>query len=268
MKPSFHLVLLTFASSAVAQNGNGPFAPGGYRVDSSLPSHTIYSPGSGDPGSMPVFIWGNGACSADGTSAQNYLKQIASHGYLVISQGTPGRSGSTTAAQMKEAVDWAAAGGKGAFAGKVNAKQIMTAGYSCGGTEAYAFINDNRVSSIGIFNSGLLGNYDQARQIRKPIIIALGGPNDIAYPNGERDYNNLPSGTPAWKGNINRVGHGGTYGEGNGGAYAKATVQWLNWVFKGDAAGKSYLVSGTATDGWNNVVNKSIDGLKVPVSAS
>ncbi|KZL87032.1 beta xylanase [Colletotrichum incanum] len=268
MKLSVHFGLLTLISSAIAQNGNGPYAPGGYRVDSSLPSHTIYSPGSGNPGLLPVFIWGNGACSADGTSAQNYLKQIASYGYLVISQGTPGKSGSTTAAQMKQAVDWAAAGGKGAFAGKVNTKQIMTAGYSCGGTEAYNFINDNRVSSIGIFNSGLLGNYDQAKQIRKPIIFALGGPNDIAYPNGERDYNNLPSGTPAWKGNLNRVGHGGTYGEANGGAFAKATVQWLNWVFKGDASGKTYLLGGTAADGWNNAVNKGLDNLKVPVSAN
>lgn len=130
---------------------------------------------------MPVFIWGNGACSGDGTSARNFLAQIASYGFLVVSQGVPGGGGSTTIDQMREAVTWAANGAGGAF--NVDRTKIMTAGYSCGGTEAYAFIDDARVSSIGIYNSGMLGNYDQAKTIRKPVIIALGGPSDIAYPN-------------------------------------------------------------------------------------
>ena len=130
---------------------------------------------------MPVFIWGNGACSADGTSARNYLQQIASYGFLVISQGTPGGGGSTTADRMREAVTWAAGGAGGLF--NVNTAKIMVAGYSCGGTEAYEFINDARISSIGISNSGLLGNYDSARNIKKPIIFMLGGTGDIAYQN-------------------------------------------------------------------------------------
>lgn len=133
---------------------------------------------------MPVFIWGNGACSADGTSARNYLQQIASYGFLVISQGTPGGGGSTTVDRMTEAVSWAANGAGGLY--NVNRSKIMVAGYSCGGTEAYAFINDNRITSIGISNSGYLSNYDAARSIRKPIIFMLGGSGDIAYQNVRR----------------------------------------------------------------------------------
>jgi dienelactone hydrolase len=82
---------------------------------------------------------------------------------------------------MKEAVSWAANGAGGAF--QVDTGKIMTAGYSCGGTEALEFVNDSRVSSIGILNSGLLGNYDLAGTIRKPFIVMLGGPGDIAYQN-------------------------------------------------------------------------------------
>jgi dienelactone hydrolase len=255
MKVFFSLTaILSLVISAAGQSG--PYKPVNVAVQSSLPRHTVYSPG-GSPGALPVLVWGNGACSADGTSVRGFLSEIASHGYLVISQGVPGGSGSSTVQMMRDAVAWAANGANGAF--NVDRSKIMTAGFSCGGTEAYDFVNDNRVSSIGIFNSGLLSNYDLANTIRKPIMFALGGPSDIAYQNGERDYGRIPSGTPAWKGNIDRVGHGGTYYETNGGLFAKAAVNWLNWRFKGQASGKTYLQSQAAGDGWSNVVHKSLD---------
>ncbi|TLS23681.1 uncharacterized protein PpBr36_06596 [Pyricularia pennisetigena] len=239
--------------------GDGPFGPAGFQTHASLPRHTIYRPNNAAAaGAMPVLIWGNGACSGDGTSARNFLTQIASYGFLVVSQGVPGGGGSTTVDEMRQAVTWAANGAGGAF--NVDRTKIMTAGYSCGGTEAYAFVDDARVSSIGIFNSGMLGNYDLAKTIRKPVIIALGGPSDMAYPNGERDYNNIPASTPTWKGNLNRVGHGGTYGEANGGLYAKAAYKWLQWQFKGDQAAGAYFVGNAAlSDGWNDVASKSIN---------
>ena len=153
----------------------------GTTTNSGLPQHTIYRPQGGNPGALPILVWGNGACSADGTSVSEFLSEIASHGYLVISQGAPGGGGSSTVDQMRQAISWAANGAGGAF--QVDTSKIMTAGYSCGGTEAYEFANDDRVTSIGILNSGLLGNYDFAGTIRKPMIFMLGGPSDIAYQN-------------------------------------------------------------------------------------
>ena len=130
---------------------------------------------------MPVLVWGNGACSDDGTSAQNMLAQIASYGFVAIASGAPGGSGgSTTAEWMTEAVEWAAGGANGL---NVDTSRIMAAGYSCGGTEAYQMQANDAVSAIGIFNSGLLGDYEAAGQLTKPILYALGGPNDIAYAN-------------------------------------------------------------------------------------
>jgi hypothetical protein len=130
---------------------------------------------------MPVLVWGNGACSDDGTSAQNFLAQVASYGCVAIASGNPGgNGGSTTADWMTEAVDWVVGGANGL---NVDSSRIMAAGYSCGGTEAYQMQNNEAVSSIGIFNSGLLSDYDFASQLTKPIIFALGGPDDIAHGN-------------------------------------------------------------------------------------
>jgi hypothetical protein len=130
---------------------------------------------------MPVLVWGNGACSDDGTSAQNFLAQVASYGFVAIASGSPGgNGGSTTVDWMTEAVAWVVGGANGL---NVDTSRIMAAGYSCGGTEAYQMQNNDAVSSIGIFNSGLLSDYDFASQLTKPIIFALGGPSDIAHGN-------------------------------------------------------------------------------------
>ncbi|KXJ93682.1 hypothetical protein Micbo1qcDRAFT_201646 [Microdochium bolleyi] len=255
------VALASVLGSALAVTG--PYGAANPTTVGALQAHTVYAPSNlSGAGKMPVFIWGNGACSADGTSVRGFLSEIASHGYLVISQGRPGGSGSSTQDQMRAAIAWAAAGTGGSY--NVNTAQIMTAGFSCGGTEAYIGITDDRVKTIGILNSGLLSNYDQAGSIRKPIVFLLGGPSDIAYSNGERDYSRLPGGTPAWKGNLNRVGHGGTYYETDGGLWAKTLVNWLNWVFKGQAAGKSFL-TGAQGQGFDSVVYKSLDSLQVPI---
>jgi len=133
--------------------------------------------------SLPVIVWGNGGCSSDGTSNVALLQQWASYGYLAIASGAPKQSGSTTAALMTKSIDWAVENaGKGVYK-NVDAKKIMAAGFSCGGVEAYAQSWDSRVSTIGIFSSGLLTNYTAASTITKPILYVLGGSGDIAYAN-------------------------------------------------------------------------------------
>jgi poly(3-hydroxybutyrate) depolymerase len=150
-------------------------------TDPSLPQHTIYKPENPGENLLPVLVWGNGGCSANGTSVSGFLSQIASYGFIVIASGSPDGSGTTTVEQMTQSVEWAAAGANGLY--KVDTGRIMAAGYSCGGIETYEMNNNDKVSSLGIFNSGLLENYDFARTIKKPIVFALGGPDDIAYAN-------------------------------------------------------------------------------------
>lgn len=135
---------------------------------------------------MPVVVWGNGACSANGLSHGNFLKEIASYGILAIASGGPNASGSTTAQTMKDSIDWVhKVAGTGQYA-NVDKTRIAAAGMSCGGIEAYAQAQDQRVMAIGIFNSGqydAAGTSANVPKITKPIFFFLGGSSDIAYNN-------------------------------------------------------------------------------------
>ena len=65
---------------------------------------------------------------------------------------------------------------------------------------------------------------------------------------------------------MNSVGHGGTYGEANGGLFATAAVNWMLWLFNGDAEAGAYFGEGAAVaDGWSDAVGQNIDGFSVPI---
>src|SRR6478609_10497366 len=54
-----------------------------------LPRHTVYRPLKMPKKALPLFVWGNGACRDNGLAYGAFLRQIASHGYFVISVGVP-----------------------------------------------------------------------------------------------------------------------------------------------------------------------------------
>jgi len=272
MKYSFALATAAFfVEAAVASpvnvearqqgGGAGPYAPGNYKTDNSLSGHTIYYPTKSTGNvSWPVLVWGNGACSTDGRSNSALLQNIASYGFLAIAEGSPNGGGTSDANTMRAAIDWVTQkAGNGDYA-NVDASRIMAAGFSCGGVEAIDNIWDSRVDTIGIISSGLLQNQTAATNWRKPVLFVLGGNSDIAFQNGERDYNNMPAGVPTWKGNIN-VGHGGTLGDANGGRFGKAILVWMQWTLKGDMNAANYFTSGYQADGYQ-VQSKSLNLLK------
>jgi hypothetical protein len=235
-----------------------------YTVDPSLPGHTIYRPQNMNAfAKMPVLVWGNGACSADGLSHVNFNLEIASWGVIVIAQGEPRQGGSTNANQMKQAIDWAKNNaGKGTYTA-MDASRLAAAGMSCGGTEALAMVPDSRVTAYGIFNSGNLDAGSTNRiipQINVPIFFFLGGPSDIAYGNGMRDYAAVRSGVPSWVGNL-PVGHGGTYGDPKGGKFGTAAQQYFRWVLRGDTSAAAFFTgNGGQSDGWT-VERKSLNNV-------
>ncbi|MFI5908420.1 cellulose binding domain-containing protein [Dactylosporangium sp. NPDC051541] len=228
--------------------GSGP-CPAGYETSGSLPNHTIYRPESLPVQKMPIFVWGEGGCSANGTASLPFLREIASHGFLVLASGSPNGSGSTTAAMMTQSMDWAVSenarsGGK--YYGKLDTSRIAVAGWSCGGLEAYEVSSDPRVTTTMIFSSGLLddNNDYQLRRLTKPIAYFIGGSGDIAYGNAMDDWGKLPSGLPAFMGNLN-VGHGGTYTQTNGGEFGRVAVLYLQWRLRGDTtAGANFVGAG------------------------
>ena len=165
---------------------------------------------------LPVIAWGNGACLAKGTMFINFLINLASHGFVAVAPGEPepDSPGQSSKEHLTETLDWAErANESGTFAGYLDTSKLAVAGQSCGGVEASEIASvEDRLSAVGIFNSGLLNVLDTPllENITDPIAYFLGGPTDIAYKNGERDYGNLAESLPAWKGNLD-VGHMGTF---------------------------------------------------------
>ncbi|KAK4193128.1 hypothetical protein QBC35DRAFT_547287 [Podospora australis] len=247
-------------------SGTGPFGPASYSTEGSLSSHTLYAPKNIPSGSkLPILIWGNGGCSANGLDFQGFLNEISSHGVFVISQGTPNGRGQTNSGQMKTALDWVFSGSS-KYHQYLEKSRVSVSGMSCGGVEAYDLAGDSRVGNIGIFNSGLMSPADSQRiaaTIRKPVFFFLGGRGDIAYENGERDYRVLPQGTPSWKGNLD-VGHGGTYSQPNGGKFGVAAVRFFQWTLRGNATASQFFTNDAeATQAGWQVEKKNLNGVQV-----
>jgi hypothetical protein len=166
---------------------SGPMKSG-YWADSSLPRHTIFAPLEVPEGKkLPIMVWGNGACSGNGTYFRRSLWEAASHGIFVIANGNPNGGGGGTKYTMQiDALNWIdknAGQGKYAYLDKT---RIAAAGQSCGGLETYQVGRDPRIKTIGIFNSGEFtdaASMQTTPKVNKPIFYFLGGPSDIAYKN-------------------------------------------------------------------------------------
>ncbi|CEN60712.1 hypothetical protein ASPCAL03146 [Aspergillus calidoustus] len=281
--------VLALAACAVAYDhgstygGSGPYKSYFFEVES-LPNHTFYQPlqsGSKQKGSnlkLPVIVW-------VGLKFRNFLGEVSSGGALAIATGpayvdpeeyAESLEGDTSAptdglgenpAALTEAIDWLYANaGRGDWK-HIDRTRIGVWGQSCGGLEAYtAGAHDDRVGHLGIFNSGQLSanaSKSVAGDITKPAFYILGGPTDVAYPNGNLDYANLPSKTPAWKGSHN-LGHSAAFDVPNAGIPGIAGRKILQWVLRGDRSAKKWFVGDEAhQDGFVNVTSRHLDSIRV-----
>jgi predicted alpha/beta-hydrolase family hydrolase len=267
IKYAFLLIVLSIAAPAFAQeaasrvieNGGNGQHNAVMLMDASLPTHTIFRPKDiaefKGKKSLPLIVWGNGACFDSPWEHVNFLNEIASHGFMVIAIGTmPKESGEqvkdrSASSKLRDAIDWAIAqngDAKSAYFKKINTKKIAVAGMSCGGLQALDIAGDPRISTLVVANSGIFidpirGNampnmpqLDKTHlsKIHTPTLYLLGGPSDIAYKNGMDDVDKINH-VPVFVGNLD-VGHGGTYGHPNGGDFAKVATAWFKWQLKGD----------------------------------
>lgn len=253
------------ASKPVSVNATGS---GPHKVtvetnsDSGIKEGTIYRPADlGGAEKYPIFVWGNGACSKNGLSNTAAMAEIASHGYFVISDGTPNGSGSrdqtsnwpNMAKPLLAYITWAVeenAKSCSAYQGSLDTTKIASNGFSCGGLMSEGTAGDARMISVGVTSSGLTSSDDAFyKTVHTPVLIILGGTSDIAYENGKRDYAKLSAlgiQTMLFSKNI---GHGGDLGSSRGGDFTKINLAWLNWRLKGDegATGKGVLVGSGCT---------------------
>ncbi|KAK5682982.1 hypothetical protein LTS10_004510 [Elasticomyces elasticus] len=223
-----------------------------------------------------------GAVNHVGSAFRGLLGEVSSYGALAIATGPiyvdpetyeaddspldPNNLGENPDA-LTAAIDWIYAhAGRGDWT-HIDASRIGVWGQSCGGLEAYgAGANDPRVGHLGIFNSGQLNasaSTAVAGSLKKRVFYLLGGPTDVAYPNGELDYASLPRGTPAWKGN-HAFGHSAAFDVPNAGIPGIVGRHILQWVLRGDAKAKRWFVGdGPGVIGVGDVKYKSLRGIKV-----
>lgn len=177
-----------------------PLGSGPYKAimatESALPEHVVYYPADLTQlgaKKMPVVIWGNGSCLYAGNRYRQFLTEIASHGFLVITGGPMGdieqevgpQSNPVTRAQgaadarppqanasnvqgapqkrvtvpiLKQGIDWAVkqnAETGSRFQNKLDLNWIVVMGHSCGGGLAVQLTTeDTRVNGLGIWYSG------------------------------------------------------------------------------------------------------------------
>lgn len=256
-------------------NGPGTGAyPAVMTADAALPDHVIYRPANIPAAPLlGVLVWGNGGCRADGASARQHLIEIASHGYVVIAPGQvmsgpgaqaprperrPDSAGqlppvATTSADVLAGLDWALAENRrkgSALKGRIDPALVAVAGHSCGGLQALQVAPDPRIKAVIVHNSGVFTDgtnpisgmtvtKDLLRKLHTPVLYVLGGPEDVAFPNGTDDFK-LIAHVPAALVQL-PVGHGGTFTAANGGAVAALSVDWLEWQLRGDkSAARSF----------------------------
>ncbi|GGB23295.1 hypothetical protein GCM10011380_11260 [Sphingomonas metalli] len=249
--------------------GSGPY-PAIKAEDPAFPGHTVYRPrdiAALKGRKLPVLLWGNGGCSNDGASARLFLSEIASHGYLVVAAGTI-RSGpgipyrpepqvapppgkvipqiKTQAQEVAQGLDLAIRAGRDRrhpLYGHVDAARVAVSGHSCGGLQALQVAGDPRIRTVIVQNSGIFADgtnpiagmtVDKSllKTLHTPILYILGGPQDVAHPNGTDDFARIDT-VPAVLVDL-PVGHGGTFMQPNGGRAAQITLAWLDWQLGGD----------------------------------
>ncbi len=225
--------------------------------DPGINKGTIYRPEDIGPGKKyPIFLWGEGGCSQNGLSNKAAMGEIASWGYFVIADGTPGGSGAakTGSSNMGDPkafynyLDWIFAQNRNpcsAYYQTVDTTKVASDGFSCGGLMSINAAGDRRFTAMGYTSSGLF-SADQAawKKIHTPFKIMNGGSSDMAYENGLRDYNGISAlGIPIIYFSKTSAGHGGDLNNAKG-DFNTVNLAWLNWQLKGDegATGKALLM--------------------------
>jgi hypothetical protein len=234
----------------------GPYAVA-TEIPSSRPRLQVYRPRDlarfAGSDALPIVVWGNGACMADGSGFAGFLSTIASYGFLVVgSAPVPGNpQARITSANLVEALDWAQAEGARAgspLAGKIKTDAVAVMGMSCGGNLALEAARDPRVKTLGMWNSGvwisgemrtgdgtLLSATTKAdlARIHSPTLYINGDKIDPAMANAADDVSRLDR-VPVFFGSRHGSGHSGSYSHANGGEFANVAVAWLRWQLKGD----------------------------------
>jgi hypothetical protein len=227
-----------------------PTGPYGFVIetDPAMAEYTIYRPMKMGEIKHPIMVWANGGCSKDGTYFSKWLMELVSHGFVVVSDGTPNGSGSrslgTNGEPQIKALDWIIAENErpcSQYYHKLDVAKTAASGQSCGGLMSLGASGDKRLTTVVIFNSGMFSPDEKIYQgLHAPMAYFIGGMDDVAYPQAESDVKAINN-VPLFYGNLD-VGHFATWSEDNAGEFGRVGVAWFKWRLMGDAASEKMFV--------------------------
>lgn len=153
----------------IGDGGTGPYKAI-LSGDPTLPTHAFYRPRDLSPfggrNLLPIVAFANGGCRNTSGEFRNFLSDIASQGFLVVSIGPAGnsvvmgseeRTNTTVSSQLLDGAAWAIAANakpESAFYRKIDVTKVAVMGQSCGGGQAIDVSLDPRVSTTVVLNSG------------------------------------------------------------------------------------------------------------------
>jgi acetyl esterase/lipase len=166
---------------------------------------------------------------------------------------------------MIAALDWILAENQRAgseYFGKIDPSAVAFSGHSCGGLIAMAAALDPRAKALVLENSGLFrqpvsgmgGNPGMAAamklmtqmtkadlaKLHTPVLYILGGPQDMAEPNGLDDFKHIDR-VPVFVADHPGAGHGGLFSEPNSEG-TKVELDWLAWqLHKDQVAARTFV---------------------------
>ncbi|MEK8026959.1 alpha/beta hydrolase family protein [Pseudaquabacterium rugosum] len=200
--------LLPSATAADATPAMNRFLPVVREAAPGLPGYTVYRPVdlAAVGGTVPVLLWGNGACKTSNHQYWDVLGAIAARGFVVVAYGAADQvvikeTNTVTPARMQASLDWVKnqATSHAGYA-QLDTGKIGVFGTSCGGLEALLAGADSRVKAVGALNTGFFaagsagststGGYTVANvlDLKAPTLFVGGGPSDVAYAQTHSNY--------------------------------------------------------------------------------
>jgi hypothetical protein len=237
----------------VLERGGTGFYKAVILEEKTLPGFTIYRPENlsvfGEKQKLPIILWANGNRNNTSDGCENFLNEIASYGYLVISAGSFSSNETKSAEKMFDSLNWAIVENyrkSSEYYGKIDIAGIAAAGQSCDELQIIEASLDSRVTTSIICDSGAINtaingdnstlslNEDVYKILHAPILYLAGDTSDSTYTRISNKLQLIDDVPIVMMFNQN-AGLIEAYKQPHGGDFAMAAIAWLDWQLKSDA---------------------------------